>query len=99
VRTFVVEHEGEIVASGGFLTHYNPPFADLYMEVREDRRRRGFGTLVLQEAKKGCYLAGRIPAARTSVDNIASQATLTRAGLRVSGYILTGTVKTPFSGE
>jgi GNAT superfamily N-acetyltransferase len=93
----VVEHGGEIVATGGFLTHYNPPFADLYREVREDRRRRGFGALVLQEAKKACYLAGRIPAARTSVENIASQATLTRAGLRVSGYILMGTVKTPRS--
>jgi GNAT superfamily N-acetyltransferase len=89
---YVVEFEGEIVASAGFLTHYNPPFADLYMEVREDRRRRGFGALALQEAKKACYLAGRIPAARTSADNIGSRAALTRAGLRVSGFMLIGTV-------
>ena len=89
---YVVEFEGEIVATAGFLTHYNPPFADLYMEVREDRRRRGFGALVLQEAKKACYLAGRIPAARTSVDNIGSRAALTKAGLRVSGFMLMGTV-------
>jgi len=90
---YVVEFEGEVVATGGFLTHYNPPFADLYMEVREDRRRRGFGTLVLQEAKKACYLAGRIPAARTSIDNLPSRATLTKAGLRVSGFMLLGAVK------
>ena len=90
---YVVEFEGEIVASGGFLTHYNPPFADLYMEVREDRRRRGFGTLVLQEAKKACYLAGRIPAARTSIDNLGSRAALAKAGLRVSGFMLMGVVK------
>jgi GNAT superfamily N-acetyltransferase len=90
---FVVEVDREIVATGGFLTHYNPPFADLYMEVREDRRRRGFGTLVLQEAKKACYLAGRIPAARTNINNLASRATLTKAGLRVSGFILIGSVK------
>jgi GNAT superfamily N-acetyltransferase len=90
---YVVEFEGEIVATAGFLTHYNPPFADLYMEVREDRRRRGFGTLALQEAKKGCYLAGRVPAARTSVDNIASRATLAKAGLRIAGFMLLGAVK------
>jgi GNAT superfamily N-acetyltransferase len=90
---YVVAFEGEIVASGGFLTHYNPPFADLYMEVREDRRRRGFGALVLQEAKKACYLAGRVPAARTSVDNLGSRAALTKAGLRVSGFMRTGIVK------
>jgi hypothetical protein len=64
------------------------------MEVREDRRRRGFGTLVLQEAKKGCYLAGRVPAARTNIHNVASRATLTRAGLRVSGFVQIGRVKT-----
>ena len=33
---------GEVVGTGGFLLHYNPPFADLYMEVREDARRRGY---------------------------------------------------------
>jgi GNAT superfamily N-acetyltransferase len=95
---YVVEFEGEVVATGGFLTHYNPPFADLYMEVREDRRRRGFGTLVLQEAKKACYLAGRIPAARTNINNVPSRATLTKAGLRVSGFILTGAVKSADAG-
>ena len=92
---YVVEFDGEIVASGGFLTHYNAPFADLYMEVREDRRRRGFGALVLQEAKKACYLAGRVPAARTSVDNLGSRAALTKAGLRVSGFMRIGIVKEP----
>jgi hypothetical protein len=29
----VLELAGQIVATGGFLTHYNPPFADLFMEV------------------------------------------------------------------
>jgi hypothetical protein len=62
------------------------------MEVREDQRRRGFA-LVLQEAKKACYLAERIPAARTSIDNLGSRAALARAGLRVSGFMLLGVVK------
>jgi GNAT superfamily N-acetyltransferase len=81
VGEYVVELNGEIVATGGFLLHYNPPFADLYMEVREDCRRRGIGSFLLQEVKRECYLAGRVPAARTSIRNLASRACLSRAGL------------------
>ena len=88
---YVLEFGGEVVATGGFMLHYNKPFADLYMEVREDCRRRGFGSFLLQEVKKACYLAGRVPAARTDVRNIASRATLIKAGLRVSGFMLSGT--------
>ena len=90
VGDYVVDFKGDLVASGGFLCHYNPPFADLYMEVREDSRRRGFGSFLLQEVKRECYLAGRVPAARTSIRNLASRATLARAGLRVCGFMLLG---------
>jgi GNAT superfamily N-acetyltransferase len=93
VGEYVAELKDAIVATGGFMLHYNPPFADLYMEVREDCRRRGIGSFLLQEVKRECYLAGRIPAARTSIGNLASRGCLTRAGLRVSGFILTGDVK------
>lgn len=92
VGDYVVELKGEVVASGGFLLHYNPPFADLYMEVREDRRRRGIGGFLLQEVKRECYLAGRVPAARCGIRNVASRATLTKAGLRVCGFMLLGEV-------
>lgn len=90
VGEYVLEIEGEIAATAGFMLHYNEPFADLYMEVRPDRRRRGFGAFILQEVKKACYLAGRVPAARTGLDNVASRATLQKAGLRVSGFMLVG---------
>jgi len=93
IGNYVVEFNGEIVATGGFLTHYNMPFADLYMEVREDHRRKGFGSFLIQEIKKQCYLSGRVPAARTGLDNIASKATLIKAGFRVAGFMLLGTVK------
>jgi GNAT superfamily N-acetyltransferase len=89
---YVLDAQGEIVATAGFMLHYNPPFADLYMEVREDRRRRGFGSFILQEVKKACYLAGRVPAARCHVQNSASRATLIKAGLRVCGFMLKGEV-------
>jgi hypothetical protein len=94
VGEYVVELAGEIVATGGFMLHYNHPFADLYMEVKEDCRRRGLGGFLLQEVKRECYLAGRVPAARCGIQNIASRAALSKAGLRVCGFMLTGEVNT-----
>jgi GNAT superfamily N-acetyltransferase len=95
VGQYVLELSGEVVATGGFLLHYNMPFADLYMEVREDCRRRGFGSFLLQEVKKECYLAGRVPAARCNLQNTPSRATLIKAGFRVCGFMLMGKVKPP----
>jgi GNAT superfamily N-acetyltransferase len=92
VGDYVLELDNEIVATGGFLLHYNMPFADLYMEVKEGYRKKGFGSFLIQEIKKQCYLAGRVPAARTSTNNTASWATLTKAGLKVAGFMLLGTV-------
>lgn len=66
------------------------------MEVREDCRRRGIGSFLLQELelKKQCYFAGRVPAARCNIRNVASLAALIKAGLRVCGFMLTGKVET-----
>jgi GNAT superfamily N-acetyltransferase len=88
VGDFVVDVAGAVVATGGFLLHYNPPFADLFMEVRGDARRRGYGSLLIQGLITECYLAGRVPAARTGVENIASQRTLAKGGLRECGRML-----------
>jgi GNAT superfamily N-acetyltransferase len=93
VGDYVLELNDEIVATGGFLLHYNLPFADLYMEVKEDCRRKGFGSFLIQELKKQCYLAGRVPAARTGTDNLASRATLIKAGCKIAGFMLLGKVK------
>jgi GNAT superfamily N-acetyltransferase len=90
---YVLEVEGKIVASGGFLTHYNMPFADIYMEVTEAFKRRGLGSYIVQQVKRECYLAGRVPAARCNIENVASSATLLKAGLAVAGYMLIGEVK------
>ncbi len=95
VGPVVVECAGAVVATAGALTHYNAPYADLYMEVRPDARRRGFGALALQGVKQGCYADGLVPAARTGVANLASQATLRRAGLRECGFVLAGRVAGP----
>jgi GNAT superfamily N-acetyltransferase len=90
---YVLEVEGKIVASGGFLTHYNMPYADIYMEVTEAFKRRGLGSYIVQQVKRECYLAGRVPAARCNMENVASSATLLKAGLAVAGYMLIGEVK------
>jgi GNAT superfamily N-acetyltransferase len=91
---YVLEYKNDVVANGGFLLHYNKPFADLFMDVKEEYRKLGFGSYLLQEIKKECYLAGRIPAARCNVNNPASRATLVKAGLKVVGHMLIGQVKT-----
>jgi GNAT superfamily N-acetyltransferase len=90
---YVIEKNGEIVGSGGFLVHYNKPFADLYMEVQPGHRQNGYGSFLIQEIKKACYLAGRVPAARCGISNPASKATLMKAGMEVAGYMLTGEIK------
>lgn len=91
---YVLEWNGEIVATGGFMLHYNMPFADLYMEVKENFRKRGLGSFILQELKRACYLAGRVPAARCNIQNKAARAALLKAGLRVCGFMLKGKIKT-----
>jgi len=90
---YVIELNGEVVATGGFLLHYNIPYADLYMEVREDQRHKGFGSFLIQEIKRECYLFGRVPAARTGTDNKASKATLMKAGFKVCGERVKGEIR------
>ncbi len=90
---WLLEVKGAVVATGGFLSHYNPPYADVYMEVAEPERRKGYGSFLVQELKRACYEAGKKPAARTGLDNHASRATLQKAGLLLCGRILIGDVK------
>jgi GNAT superfamily N-acetyltransferase len=89
---WVIEAGGAVVATGGFLTHYNPPYADIYMTVGEAERRRGFGSYLVQELKRVCYEAGRRPAARCNPANIGSRRTLEKAGLLPCARVLVGAV-------
>ena len=86
----VIEVDGEIAATGGVLFHYNPPYGDIYMDVDEEFRRRGFGSYLVQELKRLCYELGAIPAARCDPTNTASQHTMQRAGLLPYAHILIG---------
>ena len=87
-----LELNGETVATGGILFHYNRPYGDIYMDVPESYRRRGFGAYIVQELKRAAYQLGAIPGARTGTGNIASRKTLQKAGLVPYANILTGTI-------
>ena len=89
-----LEYNGEIVASDGYVWNYNFPFLDIYYEVKENHRRKGFGSLITQELKKQAYKLDRVPAARCNVKNKASQRTLLKAGMQVCGHILIGKIIT-----
>jgi GNAT superfamily N-acetyltransferase len=93
VGDWVIEANGAIVATGGFLCHYNPPYGDIYMEVAETARLQGYGSYLVQELKRVCYEAGKKPAARCSPDNAGSRRTLEKAGLLPCGRLLVGKVK------
>ena len=90
---YVLIKDGEIIADSGFLLHYNHPYADLYMETAKKHRNKGYASFILQELKKECYLAGRVPAARCNIKNKASKAALIKAGMRVCGYMLIGKIR------
>jgi GNAT superfamily N-acetyltransferase len=92
VGEWLIEVDGEVVATGGILSHYNPPFADLHMEVAEPFRRHGYGSYLLQELKRTCYELGKIPAARCNVSNTASRAALQKAGMLPCARVLTGVI-------
>ena len=87
-----LELEGSVAAKGGFLFHYNRPYADIYMEVKEEFRRRGLGSFLVQELKRECYKFGAVPCARCSPANVASRRTLQRAGFVPAAHILVGTL-------
>jgi len=86
----VIGVDGQIAANGGVLFHYNHPYGDIYMDVEEPFRRRGYGSLIVQELKRLCYERGHIPAARCSTSNVASYRTLQKAGLVPCAHILLG---------
>lgn len=89
-RPYILLQNGEVVATGGLMLNYNFPYADLYYEVNEAHRQKGFGSLLAQELKKEAYGMGRVPAARCNIQNMISKAALLKAGFRICGYLLNG---------
>ena len=92
-REYILKQNDMVVATGGLMLNYNMPYADLYYEVNENHRQKGFGSYMVQELKRETYLMGRVPAARCNIDNVISKATLLKAGFKVCGYRLNGEIK------
>jgi GNAT superfamily N-acetyltransferase len=88
-----LEVGGELVATGGFTLYYNPPYADLYMEVAAAHRGRGLGSYLVQELKRVCHESSRVPAARCHESNVASRRTLERAGMFPCARIVEGQLR------
>ena len=90
---WTLEIDGKPGGKGGILFHYNVPYGDVYMEIDEPFRRRGFGAYLVQELKRRAYDLGSIPAARCNTDNHPSRKTLQKAGLVPFAHILNGTIR------
>lgn len=82
----------KIVAEGGILKHFNPPFADIHMSVSPSFQGKGIGTFFVQELKKACYTSAGLPVAHCQIDNLPSRETLQKAGMAVFGKMIWGTV-------
>jgi GNAT superfamily N-acetyltransferase len=93
IADWVIDRDGLIVAEGGVLFHYNPPYGDVFMEVAEQERRKGYGSYLVQELKRVCAESGKVPAARCRPDNVASIRSLQKAGFEPCGKILVATVR------
>lgn len=92
IGDYLLLHNGTIVADGGLMLNYNIPFADIYMKVEKNFRQQGFGSLIVQELKKQAHRIGRVPAARCNIRNHISKSTLQKAGFKVCGFIVLGTI-------
>lgn len=78
---YIVEEEGVIVATGECrLSDSQPTYADVGMVVKNTNRKKGLGTKVLSELVKIALENKRKPICSTTVDNIASQKAIERAG-------------------
>jgi hypothetical protein len=94
VTGFILEFEGQEVASGGFFLNYNFPYADIYMDVKEGFFQRGFGSYIVQELKKEIYRMGRVPSARCNITNYISKSTLMKAGFVPCGTLVKAVART-----
>lgn len=87
-----MELDGEVIGQGGILFHYNVPYGDIYLEVAEPFRRRGFGAWMVQELKRAACEFDAVPCARCNPTNIASRSTLQKAGFVPFAHILNGVI-------
>ncbi len=92
-REYVLEHNNQIVGRGGLMLYYNFPYVDIFYGIDEAHQRKGFGSFFVQELKREAYNLGRVPAARTDVNNTISKKAMMKAGMKPCGWRLGGKIK------
>lgn len=65
-----------------------PEYADIAMIIDKNKRRKGYGVLLVKALIANCRLLGIKPTAVCDVNNLASRATLQKAGFYLDGCIL-----------
>lgn len=78
---YVLRHEGQIVGTGeARVSDSQSPFADLGVITMLQHRGKGFAPHILSRLKRICYERQLVPICSTTVENLASQRAITRAG-------------------
>lgn len=78
---YVVEKDNVVIATGECrLSDTQPTYADVGMVVKQHNRKKGLGTRVLSELVNIALENKRKPICSTTVDNIASQKAIEKAG-------------------
>jgi GNAT superfamily N-acetyltransferase len=94
-RQYLMKVGDTLVANGGMIMNYNIPYVDIYYDVLEEHRRKGYASFFVQELKKEAYSIDRVPAARCNVHNQPSKATLLKSGFVICGHRLYGLILKP----
>ena len=89
---FVLLYDDIIVADGGYLSHYNRPYVDLYMEVDPVHRGNRYASELVKHLIDHTQANGWKPSARCNMDNKASMKSLLHAGFQKVGYMLEGKI-------
>jgi GNAT superfamily N-acetyltransferase len=90
---WALEIDQRIVGVGAvWRNNLQEKFVDVGMVVHPDWRRKGMGSLILQEMGKVCESRGLIPRAGCFVDHELSRLTLSRAGFVLSSRMLMGEI-------
>jgi len=85
---FMKRDGGDIIATGECrLSDSQTDFADIGMAVHKAHRRKGLGAQVLNQLAKKALGANRQPICSTTIDNIASQKAIQKAGFYCSHII------------
>lgn len=85
---YLIEEAGKLIATGECrLSDTQPLYADVGMIVKQSQRKKGLGAKVLSQLARLAREKGRNPICSTTLDNVASQKAIQKAGFYRSSII------------